>query len=272
MLTAQQSAFLESLNEAEPMDVEIDAHELPCTAANAPAAASQAPSEAGASNRTVDVSILPRQHDRGFYVRSEGRGKRLSHEQYGSALLMLVKNSSLGTPCEKNCPFKGKCGDPLTKNELYTCHEHSFGVTTNDKATGLWSCSVTADEKQDRWRTLMSSFAIYDAYKKASFAYKTASCATCGSYTRVAYGIPQLTWDKNLSLLRKGSGVMQAQPEMSTWDKAGRAARAAEQTSSRSEAVHWFMTMLSMWDAIPNEFVIVHPRVLWDSLCVSAYA
>eukprot|EP00965_Chrysotila_dentata_P140950 4659593-Pleurochrysis_carterae.AAC.1 len=132
----------------------------------APTAAIQALSTAGVSNRTVAASKLP---------------KSLSHEQYGaSPLLMLVKTFSLGTPGERNCPFKGRCGDLLTMNELYTCHEYSFGVTTQNEATGLWSCTVTADEKRHKWRTLMSGFVTYDAEQKASFAYKTAFRATCG--------------------------------------------------------------------------------------------
>eukprot|EP00965_Chrysotila_dentata_P113925 3766859-Pleurochrysis_carterae.AAC.1 len=55
---------------------------------------------------------------------------------------------------------------------------------------------------------------------------------------------------------------------MKAWKAAARAARAAEQSTSSSEAVDWWMLMFSLWDTVPNEFMIVHPRIVWDRLYV----
>eukprot|EP00965_Chrysotila_dentata_P110228 3642420-Pleurochrysis_carterae.AAC.1 len=72
-----------------------------------------------------------------------------------------------------------------------------------------------------------------------------------------------------MSMLRKGPGFMESAITHKDWNATARAARAAEVSSSRSEAIKWWTTMLSMWDAVPNEFVIVHPRLIWDNLYVS---
>eukprot|EP00965_Chrysotila_dentata_P075363 2488642-Pleurochrysis_carterae.AAC.2 len=270
MLTEQQRVFLESLyaeaqdaedNQADDvrMDESDHAQYKTCQAQT---------SEQSHASRTSCADEGAQATHPGSYERIGGRGARLSHEDYAGAHLLLIKNTGLGSPCRAECPFKGKCGDLLTKNDMYQCHEYTFGVTKRDPTTDKWDTTVGAKEKQRKWKTLMSSFVTYaDSNGKASFAFKTASRTTCGDYARVAYGVPKHTWDTNLALLRKGRACLRAAEEMHTWDSAGRTALAAKGTSSRLEAISWWRTMLSMWDAVPS--VIVHPRLLWDALYVS---
>eukprot|EP00965_Chrysotila_dentata_P106504 3518576-Pleurochrysis_carterae.AAC.1 len=83
----------------------------------------------------------------------------------------------------------------------------------------------------------MLGFATYDKNKKATLSYSTCSRATCEEFTRVAYGIPRFTWGSNLSLIRQGPAALKAKAGITRWNAAGRAARAAERTTSKSEAI-----------------------------------
>eukprot|EP00965_Chrysotila_dentata_P230768 6197978-Pleurochrysis_carterae.AAC.1 len=238
-------------------------------------AAAAAPSTAGAARaqhasnpvRTFEQAVSEHVDLRGSYDRENAEKRKDRHTQ-AAIHLQLIKDASLGTPCRRNCPFKGRCGDLLTKNDLYQCHEYSFGVTAVNPKTEKMETVLHTNETQQQWRKLMLNCVSYDANNKASFAFKTASRPTCEDYMRAAYGITQNAWNNNMSLLRKGPGVISASSEMNQWNAAGRAARVAESCTSKSEAIKWWSTMLSMWDAVPNEFVIVHPRLVWDALYV----
>eukprot|EP00965_Chrysotila_dentata_P176188 5817645-Pleurochrysis_carterae.AAC.1 len=56
---------------------------------------------------------------------------------------------------------------------------------------------------------------------------------------------------------------------MRDWDQAAAQALKSEQASSTSEAVQWCLMMFPLWDAIPAESIIKHPRLVWDQLYVS---
>eukprot|EP00965_Chrysotila_dentata_P207338 6184041-Pleurochrysis_carterae.AAC.1 len=66
---------------------------------------------------------------RGRHDRTTARSKRIHHQQAGDHYLLISKNTSLGQPCEHGCINKGGCGYTITKNELYACHERSYGTT-----------------------------------------------------------------------------------------------------------------------------------------------
>eukprot|EP00965_Chrysotila_dentata_P194181 6176207-Pleurochrysis_carterae.AAC.2 len=135
--------------------------------------------------------------------------------------------------------------------------------------TGKWEMSLNTETTSERLKAIMQSFVRYDADKKATFSFATSSRPTCEDFTRVAYGISQITWNSNIALLRKGPAKMETERTIKSWKAAARSALMAEQISSRSEAVEWWMLMFSMWETVPNEFVIVHPRLVWDRLYVS---
>eukprot|EP00965_Chrysotila_dentata_P186975 6171845-Pleurochrysis_carterae.AAC.1 len=84
----------------------------------------------------------------------------------------------------------------------------------------------------------MQEFVRYDASNKAHFSYAAASRPTCGEFARVAYGVPEHTWNENLSYLRRGPGHLKAKQTTKEWKAAARAALALEKSSSRSEAIH----------------------------------
>eukprot|EP00965_Chrysotila_dentata_P169845 5606634-Pleurochrysis_carterae.AAC.1 len=114
----------------------------------------------------------------------------------------------------------------------------------------------------------MSTFTVYDDSNVARFACTAASRVVCEDFARVAYGygISQFAWNTNMAFLRSGSNALAAAAEAKRWQKSARQAMAREKMTSQSEAVAWWMQILPLWDAIPNEFIIKHPRLVWDRL------
>eukprot|EP00965_Chrysotila_dentata_P126430 4179256-Pleurochrysis_carterae.AAC.1 len=173
---------------------------------------------------------------------------------------------ALGEPCGRKCINKGRCGDALTKNELYKCHEVSYGTTQFNESSEKWETSMEIRETQDSWRKLMSTFTVYDDSNVARFAFTAASRVVCEDFARVAYGISQFAWNTNMAFFRSGPNALAAAAESKPWQKSARQAMAREKTTSQFEAVAWWMQILPLWDAIPNEFIIKHPRLVWDRL------
>ena len=89
----------------------------------------------------------------------------------------------------------------------------------------------------------------------------------CPEYCRAAHGIPIGSWNKLLALAR--SGQLQAGME---WDTACEEMDSAALHDSRSEAaakeetIEWWVLWLTLEDQMPNEPVIVHRVVVWDSV------
>eukprot|EP00965_Chrysotila_dentata_P049210 1631875-Pleurochrysis_carterae.AAC.1 len=115
LLGANERSLLEELKEAADgasvseascclEDDGMPDDELPdecqdCEADPAPAVAE----EKGGSSSADLMS-----HRRGKYDRT-GRGRRLSNKAQAGGHWLLVKNQSLGTPCQNSCPYGGKC-------------------------------------------------------------------------------------------------------------------------------------------------------------------
>eukprot|EP00965_Chrysotila_dentata_P131612 4351043-Pleurochrysis_carterae.AAC.1 len=70
------------------------------------------------------------------------------------------------------------------------------------------------------------------------------------------------------ALLRK-VGAMALKIKMGDWNGAASEALRKEKSSSTSEAIDWWLMMFPLWNAIPSEFVIKHPRLVLDRLYVS---
>eukprot|EP00965_Chrysotila_dentata_P257066 6212759-Pleurochrysis_carterae.AAC.6 len=183
---------------------------------------------------------------------------------------MLINSSptSLGQPCGLNCLNKGKCAVHFTIGDIMQAHEFSYGTTLFDEKLQKWNTTVKSREASKRWREKQQSFLACDTDGKAIFKYVVAGRDVCEDYARLAYGIPLGTWGQNQSLLRK-PGKMAMHVEMREWDQATAQALKSEQTSSTSEAVQWWLMMFPLWDAIPAESIIKHPRLIWDQLYVS---
>eukprot|EP00965_Chrysotila_dentata_P251430 6210038-Pleurochrysis_carterae.AAC.1 len=224
-------------NECVEVNEEKTVEKLPAVRAGGAAATT--------SNAGIDITHTKR----GRYDRTTARRKGNHHDQAGDHLA-LIQNSSLGTPCGPHCLNNGRCGNAITKNELYVCHEQSYGITTKHPKTGGWHTSYSCGKTHELWQ----------------FTYNTASRVTCADFARVAYGIPKIAWDESIALLRKSPNSLKVATEGRRWRKSMKAALAQEKTSSISNAIVWWLQILPLWDAIPNECIIKHPRLVWDRL------
>eukprot|EP00965_Chrysotila_dentata_P127099 4203868-Pleurochrysis_carterae.AAC.3 len=238
------------------------------SAANAINAQYSSTDTARAPTRTADESIA--HTDRGGYDRKNSTyRKKLSHVDQAAEHLLVIKNSGLGQPCGANCHNLGTCGDSITKNELYRCHEYSYGKTYQDKE-GKWDTTIKTRGTQQKWREKMTSFASYDNANRARFKFVAAGRDVCEEFARAAYGITQFAWNTNMAALRKGPGKLDAKAGVIEWNRQAKEALKAEKATSMKEAIQWWMLIFPLWDAIPNEYIIKHPRLVWDRLFVSA--
>ena len=48
--------------------------------------------------------------------------------------------------------------------------------------------------------------------------------------------------------------------------------QAAEQTTKATLACNWWRGTLQLWDHIPAEHILVHPRLVWEDLFTKSYA
>jgi hypothetical protein len=90
----------------------------------------------------------------------------------------------------------------------------------------------------------------------------------CAEYCRSAHGIPTGTWNKLLASAR--AGKLQAGIE---WDAAGEELGYADLNDSKNcsraakeVTVEWWVCWLTTEDQMPNEPVIVHRVVVWESV------
>eukprot|EP00965_Chrysotila_dentata_P138945 4595233-Pleurochrysis_carterae.AAC.2 len=58
--------------------------------------------------------------------------------------------------------------------------------------------------------------------------------------------------------------------EMAEWGRASAEALQKEKSSSTCAGVDWWLMSFPLWDAIPSEFIIKNPRLVWDRLYVRA--
>lgn len=222
------------------------------------------------ARRAQASAVNLKAHKRGKHLRTADSKKRLDiHRQAGEHLTLISKTSTaLGNPCGSKCINSGNCSRPFKLGDIVACHEYSYGTTTFNEQTQQWKTTASIREASQRWRDTQQSFVSYDPNSNLhKFSYCVAGRPTCEDYTRVAYGIPIGTWNKNRSLLRE-PGAMRVHAEMSSWDRASAQALQREKSSSTAEAVQWWLMMFPLWDAIPSEFIVKHPRLVWDRLYV----
>eukprot|EP00965_Chrysotila_dentata_P223982 6193911-Pleurochrysis_carterae.AAC.2 len=135
-----------------------------------------------------------------------------------------------------------------------------------EEKEGTWKAEKCTSEASLAWKQLQQPFVTYSAEdNKPIFRYTVENRVTCDDYARTAYGIPKITWNGNRSLVCE-PGNMQTQIDMKAWEEAAKHALVRAKSSSTQEAIDWFLMLFPLGEAIPNEFLIVHPRIIWDSL------
>eukprot|EP00962_Isochrysis_galbana_P040411 scaffold14627_cov144-Isochrysis_galbana.AAC.1 len=74
-----------------------------------------------------------------------------------------------------------------------------------------------------------------------------------------------------LSLARRGPDAVRDAIEQHDFDKQVSAAHEAEKVTKESECVDWWMFIMALWDEIPSEHCLQHPRMLWNMLYEDVY-
>eukprot|EP00965_Chrysotila_dentata_P248064 6208123-Pleurochrysis_carterae.AAC.2 len=135
--------------------------------------------------QNCDNSLAPADAERGKYNCVGKRKKLLPHFDQAGAHWLPYKSLSLGNPCEPNFKFNGKCGDTLTKNELFTCHELSYGTIKLGEAAGKWSAQyINHGKTQSQWVTLMQCFVRYNMKPTKLNPHFHSFASTCEEYSR----------------------------------------------------------------------------------------
>ena len=207
----------------------------------------------------------------GSYDRQqEGVGVRLSSLAQARRHRSRIQETALAGACTAKCAVKQACPNLLTRNDLLRCHEISYGVEVQQGRAKTLVLSVDDSKRSHAWRQLFLSFCTWHAdEKKPAFAYTVAGHAVCGSFARAAYGIPESTWLKLTALANKGRAHLERAEGMAEFQSL---ARAELQQTSTNEAVQWWRQQLRMWEPMPNESCIKHPRLVWELLHKDVYA
>eukprot|EP00966_Prymnesium_polylepis_P224320 5189008-Prymnesium_polylepis.1 len=134
----------------------------------------------------------------------------------------------------------------------------------------LYSCALTFDQVKERRRNLVLnsiSFSAADASQRVERFMLASVGPVCSEYCRAAHGVPVGTWTKLLAAAR--AGRLQAGAE---WDAAAEHLPDDELTDdamtgvAKEETIEWWIMWLILEDQMPNEPVIVHRIVIWDSV------
>lgn len=214
---------------------------------------------------------------RGSYTRSEDKGRSRGHGYAQTAYehKQLVDAFSIGRPCLANCAYQKKCGLNIKPINLIRAHEHSYGTQTikeagTDGKPDKFTCSLSFAEVQHRRRELARSAISHDALdptRRSERFLVDGIGPVCAEYCRAAHGVPPGAW--NLLLADARAGRLDAKRE---WDEACRYAEGSlhdenpETSAAKSETIEWWVIWLTLEDQMPNEPVITHRVVVWESV------
>ena len=135
-----------------------------------------------------------------------------------------IQETALAGACTAKCAVKQACPNLLTRNDLLSCHEISYGVEVQQGRAKTLVLSVDDSKRSHAWRQLFLSFCTWHAdEKKPAFAYTVAGHAVCGSFARAAYGIPESTWLKLTALANKGRAHLERAEGMAEFQSLARA-------------------------------------------------
>ena len=242
---------------------------------------------AGSSSRPRLLELIKARRDerndgkpsdgRGGYSR-EGKGKEAGSGYAKDAWTHFkqAEEFALGRPCLASCPHDRKCGLQMTPAHLLRAHIQMYGDNTTMQEPSepggmpLYSCALTFDQVKERRRNLVLnsiSFNAADTSQRVERFMVASVGPVCSEYCRAAHGVPVGTWTKLLAAAR--AGRLQAGAE---WDAAAEHLPDDELTDdamtgvAKEETIEWWIVWLILEDQMPNEPVIVHRIVIWDSV------
>lgn len=218
----------------------------------------------------------------------DGAAKRKSHVRYAYAHHELVENYSIGRPCKASCPFGRQCGKNITPALLLRCHERSYGSNTTreqvdteqmmaDEPIYEYHCAFTQTQTKAAWDSLAHGFLWRPANdtSKVEERFMVEDVGpVCADYVAAAYGITgggrsPWTWNTLLSDLRSGRLAARMTQDAVVGDTTNAYDRSTSQ--SQAETLEWWRLWLSLEDQMPNEPVIQHRTVTWNSVYEDEY-
>lgn len=199
---------------------------------------------------------------RGSYDRSQA-AKSQTIDEYAGIHKEKIRLTHLGAPCLPSCKFGQRCLDEITKPVLYKAHEYSFCDDDGEL--------ISKKKQSQRWRRLVDSWVTFSPDGTSTEEYRIGSYRACREAAREAYGMQPSRLSAMLRVAKGTPGGLESQQALRSWDASVASARAAEKVTSKSEAVTWWLDILELWDHMPAEFTIVHPRLVWSELYSKIY-
>jgi hypothetical protein len=150
----------------------------------------------------------------------------------------------------------------FSRNQLLQMHEEVYGPLQAQ-------CSV-AETKRVRGRVLASWYTYNDNLGLVA-EYHIPSVSghkVCREAARAAYDLRCI--DAKLALARKGPDALRNAEEEGNLRAAERSL-AQEAVTKESECVEWWLEIMELWDHIPDEHCIKHPRIPWKALYEGIY-
>ena len=216
-----------------------------------------------------DTRSATRSRQGSYDRQAEGVRVRLSSLEQAREHRNRIHETALAGACKAKCAFKQDCANLLTRNDLLQCHEVSYGREVPKGRANQLVLSVDDRQRSHAWRQLMLGFCTWHVGEpKPRFAYSVAGHPVCGDFARAAFGIPESTWLRLTALANKGREQLEHAEGMAEYQALP---RAALQQTSTNEAVQWWRQQLRMWEPMPNESCIKHPRLVWELLYKNVY-
>jgi len=199
---------------------------------------------------------------RGSYDRSQA-AKSQTIDEYACIHKEKIRLTHLGAPCLPSCKFGQRCLDEITKPVLYKAHEYSFCDDDGEL--------ISKKKQSQRWRRLVDSWVTFSPDGTSTEEYRIGSYRACREAARAAYGMQPSRLSAMLRVAKGSPGGLESQQALRSWDASVASARAAEKVTSKSEAGTWWLDILELWDHMPAEFTIAHPRLVWSELYSKIY-
>ena len=201
--------------------------------------------------------------------RHEGPRPKVGYEQTAYEHKQELEEKGIGRACSAHCTFGRSCGMNMTLALLLTAHASVYGDNVTRDEKGDYHCGLPFREVKRRRRMVVLSAITYNAAdpsKRVERFTVSGVGPVCAEYCRRAHGIPVGTW--NLLVAAARSGKLSADQE---WDDAapeleGLLEDSAPTAAAKEETILWWMMWLSLEDQMPNEPVIIHRVVVWDSV------
>eukprot|EP00965_Chrysotila_dentata_P258554 6213261-Pleurochrysis_carterae.AAC.1 len=214
---------------------------------------------------------------RGKYSRESAR-KKETHKRRAYRHYDAVTGGTFGVPCLSSCPFERKCARNMTMTNLIRAHEHVFGTRTTAKPLNdgsvVYDCENSTKKCMKVWRALAKAAITKSAdnpkQRVENFTVDDIG-PVCAAYWAAAYGISKGT--ANYILRKARNFTAHADDE---WAEAGDLGDVGfdddePEPVAKEETIAWWVMWLELEDQMPNEPVIVHRRVVWESAYKQEY-